>query len=86
MDGRIKQRVCIKFCMKLGKPATEILEMLREAFGEHSLGWTVVFEWHSRFKDGQVSVKDDECSGQPSISKMTENVEKTRELIHEDCR
>jgi hypothetical protein len=36
MDGKIKQRVCIKFCVKLGKSATETLEMYREAFGEHS--------------------------------------------------
>jgi hypothetical protein len=36
--------------MKLGKSGTENLEMLREAFGEHSLGRTVVSEWHSRFK------------------------------------
>jgi hypothetical protein len=50
MDGKIKQRVCIKFCMKLGKSATETLEMLHEAFGEHSLSRAVVFEWHSRFK------------------------------------
>jgi hypothetical protein len=37
VDGKIEQRVCIKFCVKLGKSATETLEMLREAFGEHSL-------------------------------------------------
>jgi hypothetical protein len=40
MDGKIEQRVCIKFCMKLGKSAIETLEMLREAFGEHSLSRT----------------------------------------------
>jgi hypothetical protein len=45
---------------------------------------TAVFIWHSRFKAGQVSVEDDERSGWPSTSKMTENVEKIRELIHED--
>jgi hypothetical protein len=33
-----------------------------------------------------VSVEDDERSGRPSTRKTTENVEKTRELIHEDCR
>jgi hypothetical protein len=44
MDGKIEQRVCIKFCMKLGKSATETLEMLREASGEHSLSRTAVFE------------------------------------------
>jgi hypothetical protein len=37
MDGKIEQRVCIKFCVKLGKTATETVEMLCEAFGEHSL-------------------------------------------------
>jgi hypothetical protein len=31
-----------------------------------------------------VSIEDDECSGRPSTSKMTESVEKIRELIHED--
>jgi hypothetical protein len=32
--------ICINFCLKLGKSATETLEMLHEAFGEHSLGQT----------------------------------------------
>jgi hypothetical protein len=52
MDGKIEQPVCIKFCMKLCKSATKTLEILREAFGEHSLSQTAVFEWHSRFKAG----------------------------------
>jgi hypothetical protein len=34
-DGKIEQRVCTKFCVKLGEFATETLEMLRDAFGEH---------------------------------------------------
>jgi hypothetical protein len=40
--------------VKLGKAATETLEMLCEAFEEHSLSWIDVFEWHSRFKTSQV--------------------------------
>jgi hypothetical protein len=84
MDDKIEQRVCIKFCVKLGKSDTETLEMLREAFGEHSLSQTAVFEWHSCFKAGRVSAEDDERPGRPSTSKITENVEKIRELIHED--
>jgi hypothetical protein len=31
-----------------------------------------------------MSVENDECSGQTSTSKTTGNVEKIRELIHED--
>jgi hypothetical protein len=44
VDGKIEQHICIKFCVKLGKSATETLEMLREAFGEHSLSRTDVFQ------------------------------------------
>jgi hypothetical protein len=44
MDGKIEQCVCIKFCVKLSKSAIETLEILREAFGEHSLSRTAVFE------------------------------------------
>jgi hypothetical protein len=44
MDGKIEQRVCIKFCMKLGKSGTGTLEMLHNGFGEHSLSQTAVFE------------------------------------------
>jgi hypothetical protein len=63
IDGKIEQRVCTKFCVKLVKSTNEILEMLREAFGEHSLSLTAGFEWHSRFKAGRVSVEDDGRSG-----------------------
>jgi hypothetical protein len=75
MDDKIEQRVCIKFCVKLNKSATLTLEMLCEAFGEHSLSWTAVFEWHSRFNAGRGS-DENEHSGRPSTSKMTEKVEK----------
>jgi hypothetical protein len=63
MDGKFEQCACIKFCMKLGKSTAETLEMPHEAFGEHSLSWTAVFEWHSHFNASQVSVEDDELSG-----------------------
>jgi hypothetical protein len=42
MDGKI-ERVCTKFCVKLGKSAIKTLEMLCEAFGEHSLSRRAVF-------------------------------------------
>jgi hypothetical protein len=49
IDGKIEQCVCVKFGMKLGKSTTRTLEMLCEAFEEHSLSRTADFEWHSRF-------------------------------------
>jgi hypothetical protein len=52
LDGKIEQQICIKFCVKLGKSVTETLDMLHDAYGEHSLSWTEVFEWHLRLKPG----------------------------------
>jgi hypothetical protein len=86
MGDKIEQRVCIKFCVKLGKSAAATLKILREAFGEYSLNRTAVFEWHSRFKAGPMSVENYKRSGRPNTSKTIENVEKIQELIHEDHR
>jgi hypothetical protein len=72
--------------VKLSKSATKTLEMLREAFGEQSLRRSSIFEWHSRFKAGRVSVDDDRYSGRPSTSKTTENVKNILELINKDRR
>jgi hypothetical protein len=55
MDGKIKECVCIKFCMELGKSTAKTLEMLRKPFGEHSLSWTAVFLMEFIFQ-GQSSV------------------------------
>jgi hypothetical protein len=43
MDGKLEQRVCVKFYVKLGKSTTETLEMLLWAFGEHFLSRKAVF-------------------------------------------
>jgi hypothetical protein len=37
MDVLKEQRVCIKFCQKLGKTATETYEMLQQAFRETAM-------------------------------------------------
>jgi len=47
-----EQRVCVKFCFNLGKPATEMWKMLQQAFGDECMSRTQCFEWYSRFKTG----------------------------------
>jgi hypothetical protein len=68
-DGKFEPCVCITFCVKLSKSASETLEILHEAFGEHSLSRIMVFPWHSRFETARVSVEDGERSGRPSTGK-----------------
>jgi hypothetical protein len=57
--------------------------MLREAFDDNVLGLTQTYEWFKRFKNGRMSVDDDERSGRRTT---TENVAKVREAIQEDRR
>jgi hypothetical protein len=44
MDGKINQHIFLKFLVKLSKSATETLEMLHDAFEDHSFSWIAVFE------------------------------------------
>jgi ribosomal protein S25 len=83
MNVQFKQRVNIKFCVKLGKTATETLQLLRYAYGEEALSRARVFEWHKRFVSGRVSVKDDTRSGRPSSSRNEDNVVRIRDMLRE---
>jgi hypothetical protein len=46
-----EQRICIKFCFKLGK-TTWKHTILKEAFGDNALGQTQTYEWFKRFQNG----------------------------------
>ena len=52
-----EQRICIKFCFKIGKTATETYQLLYQTYGEDALGSTQVFDWFRRFKEGAPGVK-----------------------------
>ena len=63
-EDTLKERYAIKFCFKLGKnDAPETYGMLQTAFGRSCINLASVFEWHKRFKEGRVSVRDDEACG-----------------------
>ena len=68
MSDRTEQRICLRFCFRLGKTATEAHEMLPKAFKEEAPSRTQVFEWSARFKREEMSVEDHHHSGRPSTS------------------
>jgi hypothetical protein len=41
-----EQRVCIKFCVRLGKTGSETFEMLKQAFGDSCMSRSRTFEWY----------------------------------------
>ena len=82
----IEQRINIKFCVKLGKLATETLKMLSNVYGDSSMSRTRVFEWHKRFMEGRKDVEDDPKSGRPCTSTTDTNIEKVQQLVCSDRR
>jgi len=63
-----EQRVCIKFCVRLGKTGSEIFEMLKQAFGDSCMSRSRTFEWFERFKNGRTSTANDDPSGRPNTA------------------
>ena len=59
----LEERYAINFCFKLVKNATETYGMLQTAFRLSCMNQASVLEWHKRFKEGRVSVRDDEKCG-----------------------
>ena len=59
-QDNLEKRYAIKFCLKLGKNATETYGMLQTAFGASCMNRASVFKWHKRFKESSQSVRDDE--------------------------
>jgi hypothetical protein len=60
--------------------------MLREAFVEHSLNWTEFCNGIHASRPVECQIKMMKRSERQSTSNTTENVEKIRELNHEDRR
>jgi hypothetical protein len=84
MNVQFEQRVNIKFCVKLGKTATETLQLLHDAYRDEALSWVQAFEWHMRFVLGRLSMEDDTRSGWPLSSQNEDNVVLIRAMVQED--
>jgi hypothetical protein len=71
-----EQYACIKFCLKLGKFATETFKMLIVAFGEQLMQRTQVFMWFSKFKSSVTSAEDTNTQDVHWCRKQTKSVSK----------
>jgi len=81
-----EQRVCIKFCVRLGKTRNETFEMLKQAFGDSCMSRSQTFEWFGRFKNGRTSTANDDQSGRPSMATTPSKVEQVQAAVNQDRR
>jgi len=85
-DKNLEQPINTKFCVKIGKSASETLALLTVAYGEYAMKKSSVFEWHRRFKGGQEDVQDDPRSGQPKTQRTDANVNRVQTFVCSDQR
>ena len=81
MDLCMEQQLAIKFCFKVGKSATETLQMVSAAYGDQALTRSNVFRWYGWFRDGQEDTEDDPRSGRPTESRNDNNVKEISQLL-----
>ena len=81
MCESIEKRICIKFCFKIGKTATETYQLLQQAYGEDAMGRTQMFDWFRPFKEGRTSVESDPRSGRPSTSGNEKMIAKVKTIV-----
>ncbi|KAJ8950971.1 hypothetical protein NQ318_006355 [Aromia moschata] len=56
MEGSL-ERYAFKFCVQLGKNATETFQMLQEAFKDDCISRSQSGRWHKAFKEGREELK-----------------------------
>jgi len=84
--SQFQLRANIKFMCRLGKSASETLSALQQVYRDTALKKSAVYDWFSRFKNGQEKLEDDQRSGRPSTSRTAKMIEKVRQLIQCDRR
>jgi len=86
LSVNVEQCVNVKFCVKLGKSATETYDLLKKVYGDECLSHTQIFKWFKRFKEGREEIRDDQHPGHPSTSKTDANIKKVGEIVQQNHR
>ena len=86
MNNLKEQQFAVKFCVKLGKSTTETFAKLNTAYGDVAMKRATCFRWHKRFKNGRLSVEDDERSGRPFISTDDPHIDEINTLVRANRR
>jgi hypothetical protein len=71
----------VKFCQKLGKSASKMFQMIKQAYGEEALDHIAVFKWHKCFAQGRDSLKDDEHTIWPRKVRTELNIQEVGMLV-----
>ncbi|KAF7275621.1 hypothetical protein GWI33_011490 [Rhynchophorus ferrugineus] len=67
-------RVLIKYCFLKGKNTVEAKTWLDAEFPHTAPGKPTIKDWYAKFRRGEMSTEDGECSGRPKEVVTDENI------------
>ena len=77
------QKVFIKFCVLLNKPAREIQDLLSAALGRRVYPYSSVTRWVRGFRDGLIEIKEARGGAHNIHLETKERVDKIKEYLDE---
>ena len=85
INHNFEQRVVIKFYVNQWESPTETKQMIDMAGDGVHVSRSWVFKWYKRFRDGLVSIDDNERPGRPTeiVDAMIDDI---RHAVQEDAR
>ncbi len=86
IPGRILQRVCLWFCMRLGHSVKETNANLKKVFCARCYSQATVYRLHKEYWEGHLKVGDKPREGQPLSSRTGEKIQLCDRLVRRNRR
>lgn len=77
----LEQQINVKFCLKIGKCASEMLPLLKMANSKHAMKNSSVIEWTKQFKE-RLDVHNGTRSGQSETQRTGAKVDRVLNVVH----
>jgi hypothetical protein len=71
----------VKFCQKLGKSASKMFQVIKQAYSEEAIGCSAVFKWHKHFAQGRDTLETYEHIGRPRTVRTELKVQEVATLV-----
>ncbi len=86
MEKTIEQRAVIRICWKAGFIATKTFEMIQKVYGKSAVHRATVFHWYNTFSEVRESIRDEQRSGRPKMTRMHKNIVRVTDILKADRR
>ena len=80
----LEQGAVVRFLQAEGVKTTEIYSRTKAQYGCNCLSKSSCYKWAKAFKEGQVEIQDEECSGRPRDISTQQTISNIEQLILTD--